>query len=382
MKCIACGGDHLTELVTIPQVPVFCNQLCHTKQDALDAAVASMRMVYCEDCQHLFNADFDPAKLEYSPEYENSLHFSGRFQQFADELAARLRASYQLPGKTVLEVGCGSGDFLKSLCVDASTKGFGFDASYPGDDLAKPPPNVTIAAEFFGEKHRHIQPDLFCNRHVLEHISAPQPWLADLRTHLPAGVSLYLEVPDALYTLRDGGIWDLIYEHVSYFSPRSVSQILTSAGFQVQSLEQTFEGQFISVFGNSSDAAKPFTGELANAAEHVEPFRKGYEQKVSEWQSRLNELTAARKKTVIWGAGSKGNTFLNVIASPGEIEFAVDLNPRKQGKFVAGTGQEIIAPERLKDYRPDVVVVMNPAYLEEIAKMGGDLGLSAEYIAA
>ncbi|MEZ5267937.1 MAG: hypothetical protein R2789_04985 [Microthrixaceae bacterium] len=51
-----------------------------------------------------------------------------------------------------------------------------------------------------------------------------------------------------------------------------------------------------------------------------------------------------------------------------EIQYAVDINPHKQGMFMAGTGQEIVAPDFLATYRPDLVVIMNPVYLEEILR--------------
>ena len=182
---------------------------------------------------------------------------------------------------------------------------------------------------------------------------------------------------------RDGGIWDLIYEHCSYFSPRSVARALNAAGFCLGSVEETFEGQFISVFASVSGATASLAETtLSSAGEYLDSFCDEYQRKLAEWRQRLSALRSRNKRAVIWGAGSKGNTFLNVIARDSGIDYAVDLNPRKQGKFVAGTGQEIVAPEALKDYRPEVVIVMNPAYLEEISKMGAQLGLSAEYIAA
>ena len=65
-----------------------------------------------------------------------------------------------------------------------------------------------------------------------------------------------------------------------------------------------------------------------------------------------------------------------------EIEYAVDINPFKWGKFMAGTGQQIVSPEFLVDYRPDLVVAMNPIYLDEIRLQLEELGLHPELIGA
>jgi hypothetical protein len=62
-----------------------------------------------------------------------------------------------------------------------------------------------------------------------------------------------------------------------------------------------------------------------------------------------------------------------------EIQYVVDINPRKHGKFVTGTGQEIVPPEFLKEYQPDCVIIMNPIYAQEIKNTVEQFGLEVEY---
>jgi len=84
----------------------------------------------------------------------------------------------------------------------------------------------------------------------------------------------------------------------------------------------------------------------------------------------------------VWGMGSKGVTFLNTVPGAASIETVVDINPRKQGHHVAGTGQRILTPEQLAELGADVVIAMNPLYREEI---GGDLealGIHADVVLA
>ena len=69
---------------------------------------------------------------------------------------------------------------------------------------------------------------------------------------------------------------------------------------------------------------------------------------------------------MIWGSGSKGVAFLTTLKVRDEIGYAVDINPFKAGMFMPGSGHRIVTPEFLKDYQPDVVIVMNPIYLREI----------------
>lgn len=71
---------------------------------------------------------------------------------------------------------------------------------------------------------------------------------------------------------------------------------------------------------------------------------------------------------MVWGAGSKAVTFLNILKTQGLVEYVVDINPRKTSLFVPGTGQQIVQPEFLQQYKPDVIMIMNPIYRQEIAQ--------------
>jgi hypothetical protein len=78
---------------------------------------------------------------------------------------------------------------------------------------------------------------------------------------------------------------------------------------------------------------------------------------------------------VLWGGGSKAVAFLTTLGVRDEIQYAVDINPRRHGTFIAGTGQQIVAPGFLKEYRPDVVLIMSPIYLPEITNELEALGV-------
>ena len=101
---------------------------------------------------------------------------------------------------------------------------------------------------------------------------------------------------------------------------------------------------------------------------------------MEHWRQRLNSARDRGERVVVWGAGSKGTTFLNTVSGP--VEYVVDVNPRKTDMFVAGTGQRIVQPRFLVDYRPDLVIVMNPTYRDEIAGTLTDLDLAPDLLVA
>jgi hypothetical protein len=109
----------------------------------------------------------------------------------------------------------------------------------------------------------------------------------------------------------------------------------------------------------------------------VARFHTAYEETVTTWARQLKEIRADGARIAIWGAGTKGVMFLNTLGvTPDVVSCAVDVNPRKQGRFVAGTGQEIVAPEALRQIQPDVILVMNPLYADEIKTTLANLKLS------
>ena len=90
-----------------------------------------------------------------------------------------------------------------------------------------------------------------------------------------------------------------------------------------------------------------------DVAEAVDGFRSAFARTIERWREELDRAPRnGRAARSIWGAGSKGVAFLTTLELRDEIELVVDINPHKHGKFMAGTGQEIVAPERLTSTGP------------------------------
>ena len=390
--CPVCCGRDVSVFLEIPQLPVFCNQLCHSREDALSAPVASIRLGFCSGCGHVYNVDFDPSLVEYSPEYENSLHFSPRFRTYAEDLAAALTARYTLDGKTIVEIGCGRGDFLKALCRQGTNRGLGFDPSYPGESGSwDPETGVTIFRQPYAEALITDNPALTCCRHCLEHIAQPRTFVQNLHTVLrtqPDGGSVFFEVPNALFILRDGSVWDIIYEHCGYFTAASLRRLFETSGFVVTDVAEAFGGQFLTLHADAtttpySNTCQQFHHDIDG---HIENFRNSFHNRISEWIERMDMLGYNQKRIVAWGSGSKANTFLNLVNASvnadSRIDYVVDINPHKQGRYVAGSGQSIVSPEFLKQYHPDIILVLNAIYQKEIRAMTEQLGINATIVCA
>ena len=180
-------------------------------------------------------------------------------------------------------------------------------------------------------------------------------------------------------------IWDVIYEHCSYFTPVSLSFAFSSCGFRVCNLTEEFEDQFLCldallVNQHAQDSGYALSNEVNRIASDIASFATNYRKKVQECRDKLEQIEGGGQRVVAWGAGSKGVTFLNTFRNQHQIKYVVDINPHKQGMFVPGTGQQIVPPEFLKKYKPDVIVVMNPIYKSEIRELTDKLGLTTNFM--
>jgi SAM-dependent methyltransferase len=374
--CPLCGSTRLKAVITIQNVPVYCNVLWTTPQQALGASRAHLDLYYCQSCDHIFNSAFDSKLIDYAPSYENALHFSAGFCEYAQQLALQLVQRYNLYSKTIVEVGCGDGYFLSLLCEAGANRGVGYDPScQPCCKALSGGGHLTLLSQCFDAKNSAVDADLVVCRHVLEHIPKPRPFLADILAAAGrnATMAIYCEVPDVTWTLKDRGIWDLIYEHCNYFGPASLRYLFEQAGLRVDSVQRRFGGQFLSIEAlyqplQSSQAKHNRTqpGAVDSIECHIEPFAHTWHTKVSLWREHLSEFKRGQQRIALWGAGSKGVTFLNVLGASDHVGSVVDVNKRKWGKYLPGTAQEVLSPQALRTAQPDSVLVMNRNYLPEI----------------
>ena len=386
--CSSCSSANTREILVIKDVPAHCCLLWENRDDAINCPKGDIQLFFCNDCGHLYNQVFNPDLMEYTQDYENSLHFSPKFQEYSNQLIRRLAETYNLYSKDILEIGCGKGDFLKMICEYGKNRGFGFDKSYqPEFDAGTELNSVEFIQDFYSEKYKDYPADLIVTRYVLEHIQDPLTFVKEIKNiqDQSKNVTFYFEVPNILYTLRDLGIWDLIYEHCSYFSAPSLSMLFEKLGFEVQNVTENYLGQFLAIEANTQKKSRNGFQKyvsITDVKKLVDNFSISFYQKLQEWEERLDIFKKEGKKIVAWGGGAKGVSFLNFLKTEDLIHEIVDINPRKHGKYVAGTGQKYILPEELVKIKPDVVILMNPIYKNEITKTLSNLNLFPEILVA
>lgn len=385
--CPSCGTQGMSIFYEVRRVPVNSCLLMSTQQEALKFPRGDIILGFCEKCGFISNVAFNPLSVNYSSVYEDQQCFSSTFNAFAQKLARRLVEKHNLRNKKILEIGCGKGDFLTLLCELGHNYGVGIDPAYTkGRINSKASDRLTFIRDYYSERYTDYQGDLVCCRHTLEHIHNTKEFVNSVRRATGNRLStiVFFELPDVTRVLRELAFWDIYYEHCSYFDLGSLARLFRSCKFEVIDLSRGFDDQyfFIEAKPASQTSKKVFTIEesVEETAKHVKYFSAHCSEKLDHWKNRLQQIHADGRRAVVWGSISKCVSFMTTLGVKDEIGYVVNINPYLHGKFLPGAGKKIMPAEFLKKYKPDVTIVMNPIYYDEIRQMLDDMGVATNLI--
>ncbi|RMH70692.1 MAG: methyltransferase domain-containing protein [Cyanobacteria bacterium J007] len=387
--CPNCGHSHLSTFYEVKQVPVHSCLMMPNEAEALNFPCGDVLLAFCDRCGFITNLKFDSKWSAYAPNYEDQQSFSPTFNKFAIQLADRLIEKYDLHNKNILEIGCSKGDFLILLCERGNNRGVGIDPSVvPGRVQSEAADRITFIQDYYQEKHAEYVGDFICCRHTLEHIQPTSEFIKIVRRSIGdrTDIPVFFEIPDTVRVLKELAFEDIYYEHCSYFTPGSLARLFRNSGFEVTDLYRDYGDQYLMIealpIGESnSEKVHPFEESLEELTQQVQYFASHIQEKLDIWRDRLSQLQAENKKVVVWGSGSKCVAFLTTLDTLDKIQYVVDINPHRHGKFIPGVGKSIVSPEFLKDYQPDAIVVMNAIYCNEIQEMLDRMGVRAELMA-
>jgi SAM-dependent methyltransferase len=238
--------------------------------------------------------------------------------------------------------------------------------------------NVPTLVKFFGVRTAREMvakgqvADLLLGNNVLAQVPDLNDFVAGMKLILkPQGV-ITMEFPHLLRLMRENQFDTIYHEHFSYFSLFTVEKIFAAHSltvFDVEELE-THGGSLRIYVRHTDDASKPLSSrvhELLSREKSEGLTRLGgyvtFAEQVHETKRKLLEfLIQARrrgKSIVGYGAPGKGNTLLNYCGIRTDfLSYTVDRNPYKHGKFLPGTHIPIYSPERIRETRPDYVLIL------------------------
>ena len=387
MNCPICQSVKYSQFFEIKDIPVQDGILWHSQEEAFTSLVGDIKLAFCKDCGYIGNFAFEPEKVRYDSDYNFSLHYSSIYQNFINNLTNKIVRKYSLVNKSVLEIGCGQGDFLHELCKLGIGHGIGIDPALKSEVMEQNySGKIYFIKDYYSEKYTKLRTDMIFCRHVLNHLFNPKAFIEMLRHNLDEfpNTLVYFEMPNAFHTFREGNIWNFIYERYSLFSPYSISQLFKICGFKVVSSGPCYGGQYLNIVavpGNLDGYhLQSRSKRMLEMSQYIEKFQRDYPAIIKLWKERIEFIKEHKKNVIAWGAGGPAINFLSTLQIREIINYVVDINPLRQGQYLPKTGQLVVPPDFVKEFKPDVVIITNATYEKEIKKQISDLGLNCEFL--
>lgn len=366
-NCPLCAAPLPLPFVLRQRSPAMQNALLPSQAQARDVACGMLAFACCANCGFVTNTAFDPTLTAYDQQYENSQHHSPAFSTYIDKLVQRIAGHATQPVQ-VVEVGCGKGIFITRLMshLGHGSSGTGFDPAYEGAPRSSDG-RIEFIRRFYDASAAETHADIVVCRHVIEHLADPPAMLRSVRAAVAANprARIFFETPCADWILERGVVWDFFYEHCSLFTRASLGFAFNTAGFEVHSVEHIFGGQYLLIEATPSQARSlpPAPGRTPKLARC---FASNSCAQQAVWEDILRQHHVLGP-VAVWGAGAKGVTLLNLLDPDARLIAAViDINPRKQQRYIPGTGHPCITPAELHSRGIRSVLVTNPNYLDEI----------------
>jgi SAM-dependent methyltransferase len=330
----------------------------------------------CDNC-FLVQLEEYVAPKEIFSEYAYFSSYSEAWLEHAKNYVAMITDKLELNERCqIVEVGSNDG-YLLQYFVHRGIPVIGVE---PAANVAEAAikKGIPTVVEFFGLKTardlatKKKRADLLIGNNVLAQVPNLNEFVESVKILLkPSGV-INMEFPH-LMKLIDGNQFDTIYhEHFSYFSFITVEKVFAAHGLTIFDVEElpTHGGSLRIYARHTEDVSKPVTFHVAElrAREEAEGFTNlkkyfSFAEKVKETKRNLLDFLInlkRRKKSIVgYGAPGKGNTLLNYCGIRSDLlDYTVDRNPYKQGKFLPGTHIPIFHPSKIEETRPGYVLIL------------------------
>ncbi len=340
------------ELFIQQKVPLFQNKIFLNPDEARKSPSGEVKLVQSLRTGFIFNQAFDESLMNYDVNYHNEQTNSAFYKKHQDNVFDLIK-NFGVKDKRVVEIGCGKGHFF-NLMQDDKINCTGFDPAYEGN-------NPAIIKDYFSGKY-NLEADLIILRHILEHIGNPHSFLQEIAKANNYKGHVFIEVPAFDWIVEKKAFWDIFYEHCNYFTENTLAVMFRNAV-----TGKFFGDQYIYCYAKLEDLYETIP------QQNVEPLKDlSFAAKMIEW----SDFVIENRNIIIWGAGAKGSTFVNLV-DPGKknVNAVIDINSEKQNKFIALSGHPIYAPGKLPELDCNYIIVMNENYLGEIKQQIADMNL-------
>ena len=401
MKCRHCNATLSLPLIDLGFAPPS-NAYLSTQQLQQPEKKYPLRVLVCQTCWLAQTEDFAQAHELFDADYAYFSSFSSTWLEHAKRYANEMAARFLLGTSShVVEIAANDGYLLQYFkAANIPCTGVEPTASTAAAARAK---GIHIVQEFFGVALANTlvtqgkQADLTAANNVLAHVPDINDFVAGFAMLLkPNGVATF-EFPHLMQLMALNQFDTIYHEHFSYLSLTAVQRIFAANGLTVFDVEEhPTHGGSLRVFGQRTDTGKqPISDRVAKMLRAEDAIGIQTEKYYLAFQVRaekvkddfVNFLADAKRqgKTVAaYGAAAKGNTLINFAELGSDlIQYVVDKNPTKQGKFMPGSRIPIVSPEALHSQRPDYLVILPWNIADEVMQQNAALAeLGTQFVKA
>ena len=351
-RCIACGAPLWeTPLLTLDNMPASAQHMPDAQGVKEDRGL-TLDLCQCMGCGLV---QFDCEPVDYYQDVIRAGGFSKTMVELRRYQYKHLIDSYHLEGKKFIEVGCGQGEFLKVLSeFPVEVHGIEHDphlvelARAQGLDVTEGF-TATEDTRFAGGLY-----DVFLSFNFLEHQPDPSTMLQAIYRNLEDDAMGLITVPSFEYIMDHNSYYELIRDHLAYYTFETLTPLLERNGFQVEECE-VINRDTLSVIVRKRPQMD------------TENLLECYVNLKREMETYMKYLDAWDKKVAIWGASHQGFTLAATTKLGEKARYIIDSAPFKQGKFAPASHLPIVGPDHFHEHPVDAIIITAPGYTDEIA---------------
>jgi len=376
IRCRACGNDLRMPFLSLGNSPLSNAYLLEEDLHRMEPFYP-LDVYVCEKCYLVQLEEFETPQKIFSSEYAYFSSYSESWLQHCKNYAETMIARFGFDKNSfVVEIASNDG-YLLQYFRQHNIPILGIEPASNTAAMAIKngvPTDITFFDMSYAKKLRSTAKlaDLIIGNNVLAHNPDLNDFVEGLKILLkPCGI-ITMEFPHLLRLIQ-GNQFDTIYhEHFSYFSFYTTHKLFNSHGLDIFDVEEipTHGGSLRIYCKHKNDKSKTITGRVENLLEKEKSFGLldlqiyyNFRTKVESTKRKLLQfLIQAKndgKKIIGYGAPAKGNTLLNYCGIRTDfLDYTVDISPYKQNKYLPGTHIPIRHPDKIKEDKPDYVLIL------------------------
>ena len=351
-RCIACGTPLWeTPLLTLDNMPASAQHMPDAQGVKEDRGL-TLDLCQCMGCGLV---QFDCEPVDYYRDVIRAGGFSKTMVELRRYQYKHLIDSYHLEGKKFIEVGCGQGEFLKVLS-EFPVEVHGIEHDHHLVELARAQ-GLDVTEGFTETEDTRFAGglyDVFLSFNFLEHQPDPSTMLQAIYRNLEDDAMGLITVPSFEYIMDHNSYYELIRDHLAYYTFETLTPLLERNGFQVEECE-VINRDTLSVIVRKRPQMD------------TENLLECYVNLKREMETYMKYLDAWDKKVAIWGASHQGFTLAATTKLGEKARYIIDSAPFKQGKFAPASHLPIVGPDHFHEHPVDAIIITAPGYTDEIA---------------